>query len=150
LNFLRRIFSFLFGRKSEVKVLAEGSSEGKGEPSKRRYVRIKRDIRILSSKIPGYQTITRDISLGGVKVELKKPLPKGKIIEITLDLETRRSTEGVNLKAEVVWIRQAGRIWEAGLRFIYSSPAQKEEIENYLKYLIETQRALMEGRDYHR
>ena len=137
-EFLRR----LFRREDKVRLAQEGTTK------KRRYHRIKRDIGILSPQIPGYRTVTRDISIGGVKIELMKPIPKGSVIDVSLELETTRSTEPLQLKAEVVWVRQvAPRRWEAGLKFIYQSPEQKEEIESYLKYLMETQAQFYQGKD---
>lgn len=137
-------FKKLFGGEKKAKEVKKVKISSGDEQHKRRYFRIKRDIAIMSPDIPGYRTITRDISLGGVKIELSKPLPKGKIIDISLNIETARSTEAPHLKAEVVWVKQVNpRKWEAGLKFIYDSPQQKEMIEDYLNFLIETQKSFL-------
>ncbi len=105
---------------------------------KRQYVRLNRDVGVLSNEIPGYKTVTRDISLGGAKIEVSKPIPKGKIIDIKLELETGKT---VALKAEVVWIKEVEYLkkYELGLKFIYDNPTQQQQIEKYILYVIETQ-----------
>jgi c-di-GMP-binding flagellar brake protein YcgR len=105
---------------------------------KRQYVRLNRDIGVLSNEIPGYKTVTRDISLGGARIEVSKPIPKGKIIDIKLELETGKT---VSLKAEVVWIKEVEYLkkYEVGLKFIYDNPTQQQQIEKYILYVIETQ-----------
>lgn len=131
------LFNFLKKEKKEQK--EKKDSEVKQEiPYKRQYVRLNRDVGVLSNDIPGYKTVTRDISLGGAKIETSKPIPKGKIIDIKLELETGKT---VSLKAEVTWIREVEYLkkYELGLKFIYDSPNQQQEIEKYILYIIETQ-----------
>ncbi len=132
--------SFLFNFFKKDKNLKEQKEqkEEKEPVYKRQYVRINRDIGVLSKDIPGYKTITRDISLGGAKIEISKPIPKGKIIDITLDLETGKS---LSLKAEITWIKEVEYLkkYELGLKFIYDNPNQQQEVEKYILYIIETQ-----------
>ena len=105
---------------------------------KRQYVTLNRDVGVLSNEIPDYKTVTRDISLGGTRIEISKPIPKGKIIDIKLELETGKT---VALKAEVIWIKEVEYLkkYELGLKFVYDNPIQQQQIEKYILYVMETQ-----------
>lgn len=133
------LFNF-FKKDKDIKDKKEiKGQDSKSEPAyKRQYVRLNRDIGVLSKDIPGYKTVTRDISLGGAKIEISKPIPKWKVIDISLELETGKA---VSLKAEVTWIREVEYLkkYELGLKFIYDNPNQQQEIEKYILYVIETQ-----------
>ncbi|MCS7165718.1 MAG: PilZ domain-containing protein [Candidatus Calescibacterium sp.] len=121
----------------------------KGEKSKeqqqgpltyqRQYVRINRDIGIISPDIPGYKTVTRDISLGGAKIVLPKFFSIGTIIKIAIDFENHNKP--LELSAEIVWIKEIepNRKYEAGLKFIYTNPEQQQKVEKYILYILETQ-----------
>jgi len=130
------LFSF-FKKPKEQKEQKELQSKDELD-YKRQYVRLNRDVGVLSNEIPGYKTVTRDISLGGAKIEVSKPIPKGKIIDIKLELETGKT---VALKAEVVWIKEVEYLkkYELGLKFLYDNPTQQQQIEKYILYVIETQ-----------
>jgi len=129
---------WFFGKKKEEK---KQSKEVKKEEvtSLREYVRINRQISVISSDIPGYKAVTNDISVGGVKLTLSRPILKGKIIKISLDLEV--SNKPFDLEAEVMWVKEIepNKKYEAGLRFIYSNPEQQQNIEKYILYILETQ-----------
>jgi c-di-GMP-binding flagellar brake protein YcgR len=130
------LFSF-FKKPKEQKEQKELQSKDELD-YKRQYARLNRDVGVLSNEIPGYKTVTRDISLGGAKIEVSKPIPKGKIIDIKLELETGKT---VALKAEVVWIKEVEYLkkYELGLKFVYDNPTQQQQIEKYILYVIETQ-----------
>ncbi len=134
---------FLGKKKEEKKDLkSQKTQENKTteDPSSlRQYVRINRDIAIISPEIPGYKSVIRDISLGGCKIVIPKPIPKGSIIKIGLELETLNKP--LELSAEIIWIREmeSNRKYEAGLKFIYSNPEQQQQIEKYLLFILETQ-----------
>jgi c-di-GMP-binding flagellar brake protein YcgR len=130
------LFSF-FKKPKEQKEQKELQSKDEVD-YKRQYARLNRDVGVLSNEIPGYKTVTRDISLGGAKIEVSKPIPKGKIIDIKLELETGKT---VALKAEVVWIKEVEYLkkYELGLKFLYDNPTQQQQIEKYILYVIETQ-----------
>jgi c-di-GMP-binding flagellar brake protein YcgR len=130
------LFSF-FKKPKEQKEKKELQSKDELD-YKRQYARINRDVGVLSNEIPGYKTVTRDISLGGAKIDVSKPIPKGKIIDIKLELETGKN---VALKAEVVWIKEVEYLkkYELGLKFLYDNPTQQQQIEKYILYVIETQ-----------
>jgi c-di-GMP-binding flagellar brake protein YcgR len=130
------LFSF-FKKPKEQKEQKELQSKDEAD-YKRQYARLNRDVGVLSNEIPGYKTVTRDISLGGARIEVSKPIPKGKIIDIKLELETGKT---VDLKAEVVWIKEVEYLkkYELGLKFVYDNPTQQQQIEKYILYVIETQ-----------
>jgi c-di-GMP-binding flagellar brake protein YcgR len=130
------LFSF-FKKPKEQKEQKELQSKDELD-YKRQYARLNRDVGVLSNEIPGYKTVTRDIGLGGAKIEVSKPIPKGKIIDIKLELETGKT---VALKAEVVWIKEVEYLkkYELGLKFVYDNPTQQQQIEKYILYVIETQ-----------
>ena len=132
-------FLFSFFKKDKDKENKKETVKKEEEVSfKRQYVRLKRDIGILSNDIPGYKTVTRDLSLGGAKIEVSKPLPKGKVIKIKMELETGKA---VDLNAEVAWVREVEYLkkYEVGLKFVYDNPNQQQEIEKYILYVLETQ-----------
>lgn len=131
---------WFFGKKKEEKKKETQETVKKEDPSLlRQYTRINRDIGVISSDIPGYKAITRDISLGGCKIVASKPIPKGKIIKIGLELEI--SNKPLDLSAEVVWVKEVepNKKYEMGLKFIYSNPEQQQKIEKYILYILETQ-----------
>lgn len=127
---------WLFGKKK-----GEKSKEQQQDPAiyQRQYVRINRDIGIISPDIPGYKTVTRDISLGGAKIVLSKFLAKGTIIKIAIDFENQ--DKPLELSAEIAWIKEIepSRKYEAGLKFIYTNPEQQQKVEKYILYILETQ-----------
>jgi c-di-GMP-binding flagellar brake protein YcgR len=129
---------WFFGKKKEEK---KESKEVKKEEviPLREYVRINRQISVISSDIPGYKAVTNDISVGGVKLTLSRPILKGKIIKISLDLEV--SNKPFDLEAEVMWVKEIepNKKYEAGLRFIYYNLEQQQNIEKYILYILETQ-----------
>mgnify|MGYP000390653694 FL=1 len=131
-------FLFSFFKKPKEHKEQKGTQLSEDLAYKRQFARLNRDIGVLSNEIPGYKTVTRDISLGGAKIEVSKPIPKGKIIDIKLELETGKT---VALKAEVVWIRELEYLkkYELGLKFVYDNPTQQQQIEKYILYIIETQ-----------
>ncbi len=132
---------WFFGKKKEEKKEEKKQKIQAGQEvsPQRQYARINRDVGIISPDIPGYKAITRDISIGGAKITTSKPLPKGKIIKIGLELEI--SNKPFELSAEVVWTKEVepNKKYEAGLKFIYSNPEQQQQIEKYILYILETQ-----------
>ncbi|MCX7759023.1 MAG: PilZ domain-containing protein [bacterium] len=105
----------------------------------RKYFRINRDIGIISPDLPGYKAVTRDISLGGAKIIISKPIKKGSIIKIGIEMET--ANKPLELSAEVVWANELepNKKYEVGLKFIYNNPAQQQNVEKYILYILETQ-----------
>ncbi|MFN3994908.1 MAG: PilZ domain-containing protein [bacterium] len=131
---------WFFGKKKEEKKTEKEQPVKKEDPSVfRQYVRINRDIGVISPDIPGYKAVTRDISLGGCKISTSKPIQKGKIIKIGLELEI--SNVPLELNAEVVWLKEIepNKKYEMGLKFIYNNPEQQQKIEKYILYILETQ-----------
>ncbi|MCS7244145.1 MAG: PilZ domain-containing protein [Candidatus Calescibacterium sp.] len=134
---------WFFGKKKEEKK-KEGKSKNlesqdTNRSTTRKYVRINRDIGIISPDLPGYKAVTRDISLGGAKIIISKPIKKGSIIKIGIEMET--SNKPLELSAEVVWSNELepNKKYEVGLKFIYNNPAQQQNIEKYILYILETQ-----------
>lgn len=131
---------WFFGRKKEERKTQKEENVKKEDPSTfREYARINKDIGVISPDIPGYKTVTRDISLGGCKILSSKPIQKGKIIKIGLELEI--SNVPLELNAEVVWLKEIepNRKYEMGLKFMYTNPEQQQKIEKYILYILETQ-----------
>lgn len=129
---------WFFGKKKEEKKESKEVKKEEVTPL-REYVRINRQISVISSDIPGYKAVTNDISVGGVKLTLSRPILKGKIIKISLDLEV--SNKPFDLEAEVMWVKEIepNKKYEAGLRFIYYNLEQQQNIEKYILYILETQ-----------
>ncbi len=124
---------FPWRRKRETIAKNRTGVEGRtGE--RRKFKRFKANIIVLSKFIPGFRTVTRDISLGGMRIVLPAPLPQGSELELELDLDSKFGRKTMKVKAKVVWVRQvAPRRYEAGLKFLNLSERKKDIMISFLK-----------------
>jgi hypothetical protein len=73
--------------------------------------------------VPGvFPSLTRDISMGGLRLMTGAPLEAGSRVRV--DLTLSRSRTRVRAVAEVCWVRDvyAGQVFEAGLEFVSLEP----------------------------
>lgn len=74
----------------------------------RRSRRFVTSIRVLSPELPGYRGLTVDFSMHGMQLESEGSVQVGKVINITLELDSSSMPE-LNLDAKVVWCREKDR-----------------------------------------
>jgi hypothetical protein len=73
--------------------------------------------------IPGvYYSLTRDISMGGIRLMTSAPLEPGSRVRV--DITLGRSRKRIKAVAEVRWVRDlyGGEVFEAGLQFVGLEP----------------------------
>jgi len=73
--------------------------------------------------VPGvYYSLTRDVSMGGLRIMTGAPLEPG--ARVRVDLTLGRSRRRIQAVAEVRWSRglYAGEVFEAGLQFVDLDP----------------------------
>jgi len=91
--------------------------------------------------VPGIRHAhARDLSVGGVGMDLAEPLDRGSTVRLhvylTQDGIEDPDTPELRLDAQVMWCRKAaGRGHAAGLRFLKLTPAQRRHIERFLARL---------------
>ena len=101
---------------------------------RRRYPRAKEEAGLLYQKPKGSEiedSITKDISGGGVCFETEIYVPPATVMEIQINkpIGGLRATLPMRINAKVIWIRQAetGR-YKMGLEFIDIKEVHREEI----------------------
>ena len=77
-----------------------------------------------------FYTVSKDLSLGGVKIITNKFLPKNEPLKVTINLIEKI----VSLKARVVWCNEAraSDTYLAGLEFIGENRTSQNEIIRFL------------------
>jgi hypothetical protein len=97
----------------------------------RRDVRIVEENKVVLSALTGevragipvvHHSLTRDISMGGIRLMTTAPLDTGG--RVRLDITLARTRSRIRAVAEVLWVREVyGReVFEAGLRFVGLEP----------------------------
>ncbi|RLC33489.1 MAG: hypothetical protein DRZ76_04270 [Candidatus Nealsonbacteria bacterium] len=87
------------------------------------------ECKTLPSKNFSY-TVSKDLSLGGVRVFTTNAIPKGRVIKVNINL----IDEVLNLKAKVIWCnkeRIANR-YSMGLLFVEATNTVKEKLFQFL------------------
>jgi c-di-GMP-binding flagellar brake protein YcgR len=98
---------------------------------RRRDVRIAEENKVSVSLMTGevrpgvpivYHSLTRDISMGGVRIMTVAPLEPG--ARVRLEITLSRSRKRIRAVAEVRWIRELydREVFEAGLQFVGLEP----------------------------
>jgi len=98
---------------------------------RRRDVRIVEENKVVLSLMTGevrpglpgvYHSLTRDLSMGGLRVMTSARLEPG--TRVRIDLTLSRSRKRVKAVAEVRWVRDlyGGEVFEAGLQFVGLDP----------------------------
>ncbi len=108
---------------------------------RRKYVRVGVSLLISYIVIDGSQeskeSITENISGGGMMIPLKEKLAVGTYLKLQLDLLKKRKK--IQLEAKVVWLRpipdEQGYTYKAGIEFINLNFAKRNVISNYVQYL---------------
>ncbi len=99
-------------------------------------IRLSAELKVEARTVTG---TTRNLSIGGVCVELDRPVAEGKELRLTLfivedDVEAE-GTRGLDLTGTVQWTAEADRGYAIGIKFGALSPAQKTALTNALRAL---------------
>ncbi len=97
----------------------------------RRDVRIVEENKVVLTPLTGevrpgipvvHHSLTRDISMGGIRLMTTVPLDAGG--RVRLDITLARSRNRIRVSAEVLWVREVygQEVFEAGLRFVGLEP----------------------------
>jgi hypothetical protein len=81
--------------------------------------------------------MTRNLSTGGVCVEVDRPVPEGKRIRVTLfvvedDVETE-GARGLDLMGTVQWAAEGDRNYAIGIKFGDLTPQQTKQLTSALQ-----------------
>jgi hypothetical protein len=102
-------------------------------------IRLSAEIRIEGLRLTG---TTRNLSPGGVCVEIDRPIAEGKAIGLTLfvvedGIETE-SARGLDLTGTVQWMAEGDRGYALGIKFENVTPAQRSALTHALKVVGES------------
>ena len=81
--------------------------------------------------IETFDAFTRDLSLGGVRVQTDRPLDEA--VELTLTITLSRSRQIIKLRGRVQWAREIEPgLFEAGIEFLHQVPGNVMSLINHL------------------
>ena len=97
-------------------------------------IRLSAELKVDALRLTG---TTRNLSVGGVCVEIDRPIPEGKLIRMTLfvvedDVETE-GARGLDLTGTVQWLAEGDRNYAVGIKFGNLNAAQTTALTNALK-----------------
>ena len=106
---------------------------------RRRYPRLNDRLRInyqLANDVPHTNCITRDISEGGIRLNLYQKVQTGTVMKLGIDLKDQE--EFAWAIGKVVWSRETPTQeypYEAGIEFYYFGPSFRSRIQNHIQIL---------------
>jgi Tfp pilus assembly protein PilZ len=81
--------------------------------------------------IETFGAFTRDLSLGGVRVQTDRPFDEG--VELTLTITLSRSQQIIKIRGRVRWAREVEPgLFEAGIEFVHQIPGSVMSLINHL------------------
>lgn len=97
-------------------------------------IRLSAELMVDAHRLTG---TTRNLSIGGVCVEIDRPVAEGKLIRMTLfvvedDVETE-GARGLELTGTVQWVAEGDRNYAVGIKFANLNAAQTTALTNALK-----------------
>ena len=103
-------------------------------------IRLSAEIKVDQHRVTG---TTRNLSTGGVCVEIDRPIAEGKMIGMTLfvvedDVEAE-GARGLELTGTVQWMAEGDRNYAVGIKFGNLNAAQTTALNNALKAVGEPQ-----------
>lgn len=111
-------------------------TQPKSAEDQRIYPRAPIELRVDYKKLNSFfADYTKNISKGGTFIKTKKPLPLGTRFLFKLAIPHREVS--FELLGDVVWSTTEGEEPGMGIRFIYSSDAQRTEFESVVEGLME-------------
>ncbi len=101
----------------------------------RRAPRYNWSIRVLSKDLVGFRAISLDFNRLGLKLSTEGPSELGKIINMTLEIETANTRE-LLCQGVVRWCKEVNRTtYEVGVEFTELDPEVAQELENFERFL---------------
>ncbi len=110
-------------------------SQNQPQPRAPRFnVRLSAELKVDALRLTG---TTRNLSIGGVCVEIDRPIAEGKQLRVTLfvvedDVETE-GARGLDVAGTVQWMAEGDRNYAVGIKFGSLTPAQTTALTNALK-----------------
>jgi hypothetical protein len=97
-------------------------------------IRLSAEVKVDALRLTG---TTRNLSTGGVCVEVDRPVAEGKLIRVTLfvvedDVETE-GARGLDLTGTVQWMAEGDRNYAIGIKFGNLTAAQSTALANALR-----------------
>jgi hypothetical protein len=97
-------------------------------------IRLSAELRVEGKLVTG---VTRNLSIGGVCVEIDRPIPEQSIVRLTLfvvedDVEME-GARGLELTGTVQWTAEGDRGWAIGIKFGTLTAAQSTALSNALR-----------------
>jgi hypothetical protein len=84
-----------------------------------------------SEGIEAFDAFTRDLSLGGVRVQTDRPLETG--VELTLTITLSKSRQLIRIHGRVRWVKEIEPgLFEAGIEFLHEIPGSVMSLINHL------------------
>lgn len=110
------------------------------QPRPPRYnIRLSAELKVDAHVVTG---TTRNLSMGGVCIEIDRPVKEGKLIRMTLfvvedDVEAE-DARGLDLTGTVQWMAEADRGYAVGIKFGNLNASQSSALTNALRTVGET------------
>ena len=110
-------------------------SQSQPQPRAPRYnIRLSAELKVDAARLTG---TTRNLSIGGVCVEIDRPVTEGKLIRLKLfiveeDVETE-GARGLELTGTVQWMAEGDRGYAIGIKFGNLNASQTAALNNALK-----------------
>lgn len=116
-----------------VRVLGSESTTNQVAVERRESVRLPKVLRVTSQYIPGFTGVTEDISLTGIRIVTRGPLPVNREIPLILELDDSQAP-AMTLKVFVAWTAEKGDgTHQSGLRYVDISEGNLSLISQYVK-----------------
>ena len=112
---------------------------------RRRYPRVNDCLRInyqMANDVPHANCVTRDISAGGIRLNLYQKVQIGTVLKLGIDL--RDHDDLAWAIGKVVWTKETPTReypYEAGIEFYFFGPAFRSRIQNHIQAIMETTHA---------
>jgi hypothetical protein len=97
-------------------------------------IRLSAEVKVDAHRVTG---TTRNLSVGGVCVELDRPVAEGKLLQLTLfivedDVESE-GVRGLDLTGTVQWLAEGSPKYAVGIKFGNLTTAQSAALANAIK-----------------
>ena len=97
--------------------------------------RSERVLRVMSSSFPGYQAVTLDLSVTGMRLKLDSPLPEGLTFDCQVELDDE-SPGRLPMQCQVAWCRlDVGQFYLIGVVIVKLSKEARARLQHFLESL---------------
>ena len=106
-----------------------------------RIASVSRVLKVSSTQLPSYGGYTEELSPSGLLLSTTEPLPIGKVIDFTLELDLSKQRP-LRLKGEVKWsAHKSDGTCHSGIRFKDLSPESMRRLAHYIQLTRQTKEA---------